>query len=153
MGLSVRLFGLGMIRMELDVRGRNGWEWVEWEGSTYVTRETGRRNRLIRPIKQTVKNIITVIDLLHISHRLNWWSKDQSRKKDSNGESWFLLFNEFPDCFLGLGFCDTVGDIRMLSFDGVFDCELVILVYTQKAGGGESTGSHSEEVKTLESMS
>ena len=36
-----------------------------------------------------------------------------------------IIFRDiFPDCFLGFGFGDTIGDVGMLGFDCVFDRNL-----------------------------
>jgi len=36
----------------------------------------------------------------------------------------FLLLDELPDRFLGLGFGDAVGDVGMIGGDGIGDGEL-----------------------------
>lgn len=107
---------------------------MEWKGYTNIAWKARSRNSLIRPIKQAVKHIITVINLLHVGNWLKWWSKDQSWKKDSNREGWFLLFDEFPNCLLRFGFGHTVGDIRVLGFDCIVNCELSMSAMTDGNG-------------------
>jgi len=65
---------------------------------------------------------------------------------------WFLLLDEFPDRFFGLGFRDAVGDVGVIGRDGIIDGQLCLLVRERGWKVSGRTGSHSELLRTRVSL-
>jgi hypothetical protein len=130
---------LAVLLLFLCLRGRGG-------RGAYIAPETSWGRDFVAAVEERIEHIRRVVYLFDIRNGLDRRPEDQCWEEDGDGEVWLVLFHEFPDGFVGFLFADTVGDVGVLGFLGVFYCKLMGLLVRGLLGGwiGEGRGTNWE---------
>ena len=97
------------------------------ERATHISSKRSGRHYCIGAIDERIKDVGAVVHVLQRFDILDWRSENQGRQNHSNAVAGVFPLNVIPYRLFGQLLTGTIGNVRILSLDGIFIRNLLIV--------------------------